>query len=216
MNGSPDSLPSPKDQLALHQRLVEGDSTASSDLAGVFLDHLIDHLVQNNRKIPSDFCEQAAGDALIALFKNPRSFNPTRGRSLSAYLEMSAQGDLQNLLRQERRHHRRRQSLESVELSPQAGKYLGKEEDPSLPLQIEEEVESAKVQVLPAIGIGLTDGELRVLDLMLKGERRTSVFAQAYGISHLPKKEQKAEIKRVKDKLKNRLKRARPDHDQPS
>jgi hypothetical protein len=53
----------------------------------------------------------------------------------------------------------------------------------------------------------LNAGEERVLALMLDGERKTLAFAQALGIDQLPKKEQKAKVKRLKDKLKKRIER---------
>jgi hypothetical protein len=40
---------------------------------------------------------------------------------------------------------------------------------------------------------------------MLQGERKTARFARVLGIEHLSKKEQQAEVKRVKDKLKKRI-----------
>ncbi len=49
--------------------------------------------------------------------------------------------------------------------------------------------------------------ERRVMDLMLDGERKTRVYAEALGLSGLPAAEQKREIKRVKDRLKKRLER---------
>jgi len=47
----------------------------------------------------------------------------------------------------------------------------------------------------------------RVIELMLHGERRTAVFAEAMGVAHLGKDEQKRMVKRKKDQLKKRLQR---------
>ncbi len=214
MTGPPDPLPSSEQALLLHRRLVEADPTASADLAAAYLDHLIDWLASHNRKIAPELCVEAAEDAILALIKNPKSYDSSR-QGLSAYLHLSAQGDLQNLLRREARHARGK-SWESVEHTPDAGKYLARDDDPALPLQIKEEAAMACQEIVPEVREGLKDAESSVLDLLLKGERRTAVFAAAFGISHLPKEKQASEIKRVKDMLKNRLKRARSRHDQPS
>jgi hypothetical protein len=214
MTGPPDPLPSSEQALLLHRRLVEADPTASADLAAAYLDHLIDWLASQNRKIAPEFCATAAEDAILALIKNPKSYDPSR-QGLSAYLHLSAQGDLLNLLRREARHTRGK-NWEAVEQAPDAGKYLARDDDPTLPLQIREEAAIARQEIVPQVREGLKDAESRVLDLLLKGERRTAVFAAAFGISHLPKEQQVLEIKRVKDMLKIRLKRARSRHGQSS
>jgi hypothetical protein len=51
-------------------------------------------------------------------------------------------------------------------------------------------------------------GERRAFVLMLCGVRETSAYARALRISHLPWGEQCREVKRVKDRLKKRLRRA--------
>lgn len=196
--------------LALHRRLVDGDVTAASDLATTLLDYLIGWLVEtNSARIPEHMCIEAAEDALIALAKSPASFNPAKGKRLIAYLQMSAQGDLRNILQRESRHQQHRMSLESVELSPDAGKYLGTDDDPSLPMQIQEESEQANREnqnVGPARD-GLTAAESQALDLVLDGERKTAAFAEVLGLCHLPPDVQQVEVKRVKDKLKKRIER---------
>ena len=83
------------------------------------------------------------------------------------------------------------------------------DDDPSLPLQIQEESEQARHEVIPVVSDGLSEGESRVLDLMLQGERKTTIFAQALGIDHLPKKEKAAEVNRVKNKIKKRIDRGK-------
>src|SRR4051794_5298532 len=85
---------------SLHRRLVAGDATAPAELALRFLDPLIAWLRGRNR-VPQEVCVEAAEDAWLALVKSPTTYDPARGKSLEAYLRMSAQGDLANLLRRE-------------------------------------------------------------------------------------------------------------------
>jgi hypothetical protein len=165
MSASSNFLISREDEMALHKRLVDGDVTASAEIAKVFYEALIKWLIGNNSsKIPEDLCVEAAGEAWLALVKNPASFKPEQGKRLGQYLCMSAQGDLRNLLRKEGRQ--RGKSLESVQLSAKGRKYLETVDEPSLSLRIEEEAEQAERGIIPIVRNGLTESESRVLDLM--------------------------------------------------
>lgn len=215
MSAPTESQISEEEERALHGRLVAGDLTAWSDIARRFLDSLIAWLVEkNSADVPEELCVEAAEDALIALAKSPASYNPGRMR-LGAYLRMSAQGDLRNILRREGPHWNQT-SLEDVELSGEDGKYLAVDDDPSLPLLLQEESGRATRTVVSPAREGLSEGESRALDLILQGERKTAVFAEALGIGHLPTSVQRVEVKRVKDKLKKRIERKTGDHVEPS
>jgi RNA polymerase sigma-70 factor, ECF subfamily len=207
--------PSDGEGLLIHQRLIRGDLLASTDLAVAYLDPLTDWLIGHNRAVDPDLCAEAAGDALLALIKNPQSYQPDQ-LHLEAYLRMSASGDLKNILKRENRHISGRRSLESVELSPDEGKYLGQDDDPSLPLQMAEEIEIARASIPASVWDGLGESEKGVLELMLQGERRTSAYARVCGIEHLPIDEQRSEVKRVRDRLQKRLERAGSDDEQES
>jgi RNA polymerase sigma-70 factor (ECF subfamily) len=175
-------------------------------LAGSFLPSLLVHLQRANPAIHADLRETAAHDALISLIKNPASFDPARG-DLAAYLRMSAQGDLINLLDKEGRHHQGRRPWHLVEHADEGRNNLGRDDDPSLPLRIAEEQEQAN-RVAPGFdGPGWTDAERRVVALMRRGERSTAVIADAMGLGSLPPEEQKREVKKVKDRIKKRLER---------
>jgi RNA polymerase sigma-70 factor (ECF subfamily) len=138
------------------------------------------------------------------LIKNPASFDPARG-DLAAYLRMSAQADLINLLDKEGRHHQGRRPWHLVEHADESRNDLGRNDDPSLPLRIAEEQEQANCGALALDGPEWTDTERRVVALMRRGERSTAVFADAMGLGSLPSEEQKREVKRVKDRIKKRL-----------
>jgi hypothetical protein len=214
----PNALPTREEELELHRRLIDGDHTASVDLALAIFVPLVDWLRARNRAVEEAMCGEAAAEAFCALAKNPGSYKPQSDKAvgLFQFLQMSAMGDLKNLLRKESRHHRLRVSWESVEELPDAGKYLGREHDMTAQLQIKEEVEVARVLVLPLVRDGLTEKEVGALDLLLEGEKKTAAFAGVLGICHLPSQEQEAEVKRVKDKLNKRIQRARAGYEQSS
>lgn len=104
MHESGDLLPDSSELLQLHQRLIDSDPTAPSDMAAIFLESLILWLQEHNRGIDPDLCSEAAGEAIISLIQKPASYRPEL-LELPAYLRMSAQRDLQNVLRRELKHH---------------------------------------------------------------------------------------------------------------
>ena len=136
-----------------------------------------------------------------------KSYSPDR-QVLEAYLRMSARGDLRNLIEKERRYNSGRVSWKSVEVSPDAGKYLGRKDDPSLPMQLAEEERSVRNSIPETIRKKLSATDLRGMELILRKERRSEVFAELYGLLHLRAKEQTQQVKRIKDRLKKMMIRA--------
>ena len=205
MHYSPHSQLSAEDALRLHRRLLERDPLAPADFADAFLRSLIAWLKSTNPGVDPMACEEAADEAIVRFLNDPTKYDPQRLR-VEAFLRMAAQRDLQNLLRKERRHQQNRRDWKVVEQASADGKYLGRDDDPSLPLQIEE---ARQRQAPPdTMWQQLTDAERRVWEQMQQGERRHSVFAVIIGVTHLPDAEQKREVKRVKDRLKKRAQRA--------
>jgi RNA polymerase sigma-70 factor, ECF subfamily len=191
----------------LHRRLVERDPTAPADVALAFLEPLATWLGLHNPSLHPDLISEAAGEAVLNLIRNPTAYDPGRAE-LEPYLRMSAQGDLRNLLRRERKHRAGRVSLDLVEQLDAGGKYLGREDDPSLPMEIEERLAVLGEAVPRSVRDGLTAPEARVLELMMRGERKTDAYAAAYGVADHPLDERRRLVKQVKDRLKKRLERA--------
>ena len=219
-----DGMPAPAEYLisedeerSLHRRLVDRDVTAFNDLARLFLNHLIAWLDRNkslhrSRRIlhrggggrPNCTCEiaglvrscprQAAGPL-------PMHVCPRRSAEQAC---------------REGRHSENKIRLEDVELSPEGGKYLVVNHDPLGSLVRQEDGDEATRTVVGPVRVGLSEAELRALDLMLHGERKTAAFAEALGITHLPKNDQRTVVKRVKDKLKKRFKRETSGDGKPS
>jgi hypothetical protein len=195
--------------------LVERDPVAPDDIAVAFLEPLIGWLAARNPSLHPDLIAEAAGEAIVMLIRNPAAYDPEKGE-LEPYLRMSAQGDLRNLLSRESKHRAGRTPLEVVEHSEDAGNYLGREDDPSLPMQIEEQLAGLANAVPPSVREGLTGPEGRVLELMLWGERKSDVYAEAYGVADRLLEERRRVIKQIKNKLKKRLERAGRDDEHAS
>jgi RNA polymerase sigma-70 factor (ECF subfamily) len=197
----------PQDAMALHQRLCAHDPTAATDLAVAYLEPLVVWLHPTAPHVADDVRLEAAEDAILTLIRKPESYHPEI-QTLEVYLRMSAQGDLRNLLRKEQRHHKGRVPLQRVELSADAGKYLGRNEDPTLPLRLAEEEQRIASAIPDSVRRKLSEADVRALELILRKERRHGVYAELYGLHHLPMEEQERIVKRHKDRLKKVLKRA--------
>ncbi len=191
---------------ALFARFIRGDLVAQSDFIAAVLEPLAEHLARYRRDADDHACLSAAEDAVLALIRTPQLYDPARGRLLS-FLRMAAERDLQNALVREQRQRGRREPGESVELLPderntpaEGAADLPGFDDPALAVEI----------------ASFSEMERRVLDLMRQGERRTSAFAAVLKIADLDPDEQARAVKREKDKLVLRLKRAvrrDPAHD---
>jgi DNA-directed RNA polymerase specialized sigma24 family protein len=200
---------------SLHQRLMEGDPTAPNDVAVALIEPLIDWLTVHNPSLHHDLISEAAEDAILTLIRNPATYDPKKGE-LEPYLRMSAQGDLRNLLRREAKHRTGHIPLDAVEHSDEAGNYLGRDDDPSFRMQIEEVLGGLGSAVPPSVQQGLTAPEARFLELMLRGERKTDAYAEACGVADRPPEERRRIVKQVKDRLKKRVERAGRNDEHPS
>jgi hypothetical protein len=182
---------------------------APARFAEAYLDVLAEWLLHRNPGIDAHLCDTAAEDAIISLISVPLQYDAQRG-ALDAYLRMAAQGDLRNLLEKERRHSSRRTNLEPVEFP---GRDRNNEQDAEFDLVEawdDEESELLK-DVRERMMSTFTPGEQRTLLLMIEGERKTAVYAQALGIADLPELEQRRQVKQAKDRITKRLRRARSE-----
>jgi hypothetical protein len=205
------AFPSQDEASELHRRLLGRDPVAPSDVAAAYLEPLARWLARCHPQVDRSDCDTAAEDAILSLLKHPESYD-RGGMLLEAYLRMAARRDLQNARRSEGRHAIRRADWGAVELSPFVGKYLmDADADPARIVELREMIEEIvrkRPRMPAAVLAGLPPGEMQALGLVECGERRTGLYAVALDITHLPLEQQRAEVKRVKDRLKARLKRA--------
>lgn len=214
-----DQPPSNSDGHVLYQRLRDGEINASADIANAYYDSLCSWIEGIKRGLDAHYYQMAVDDALIDLFQRPDTYNPMKG-TLERFLKVASKNRLRNILRSERRHGDRRAPIEAVEhdeliVNVRQG---NAEEDPAEIFERREQEEALLVQwssqrsatALPdSVTDSLTSVERKVLELHLRHERKTAVFAQVMGITNLPPEEQKAHVKRLRDKLDKRLRRAR-------
>ena len=197
----------------LHQRLVEGDPLAPSELVETFIEKLMCRVRAKAQTTNDDFlvCD-AVTDALLAYAQQPTKYNPAKS-GLLTYLTMSAYGDYLNMLARERRRVKREVPLENVEHRLNVGNNLIED------LLIEDVLDTVmeregiltfeeRNRLLQQVSERFPDiQDRRLLNLMLQGERKTAVYSAVLGIQNSDKIEQRQIVKRHKDRLSKRLKR---------
>lgn len=188
----------PDDTLLAAWRDLAADPTYAGAFAALALPALTAELARLFPRLHPHDVETAAGDALLAFFRRPHAYDPDR-LPLPAYLRLIGRRRVANCLAREKRHRDGRIPWDSVELD------LPDRNDP------EEDLAFADHPRLRAVIDALPEADRRVFDLMLAGERDTAVFAAALGIGDLPAGEQFAAVKKAKDRIKARLKRAGGD-----
>lgn len=189
-----------RDELhALHERMLVGDVTASSDLFKAVHGALTATL--RKRGTPQ-LSWQAAGDratdAIVEYTKSPEKFDSSRS-GLFGYLLLIARRDALNLFRDE--GNERKNVARVVELSAADGNTV--EEAPDVRLDAARILRDHHAEVVR------DDGDEAVLRLYLQGEKDTAAYARELGLSALPAAEQRKIVKVRKDRVEQRLRRLR-------
>lgn len=186
----------PDDELLEAWRQLVADPTTAGQFMNLTLRPLADSLAAWRRGTDPDLIESAVADALLAFCRRADVYDPDR-RPLGVYLRVIARRRLCSQLKSEGRHHAGRIPWDTVELHPPDRNDPSGDDSPSF-----------DSPALRAVIAGFSDVDRRVFDLILDGERDTPIFAEAMGVSALSPDDQEAEVKRAKDRVKARLKRA--------
>jgi hypothetical protein len=202
--------------LELHRALSAGDPTAPARLA----DLLLLPLTKRTRVSGADAhrIESACGLALARYFQEPHRYDPDRG-PLLAWLVQDARGDVLNELASSAARHERlegdRPGGEVVELRPGERNVF---QDRAQVHPVEDDaLDRADPHDLPAERLEAIRQELRslepldraVAELIGEGVRETAAYSEVLGITHLPVEQQRAAVKREKDRIGKRLERLR-------
>lgn len=189
--------------LNIHSRLLDGNPTASAEIAELALGPLTEGLKREFPRLEESLITDAVEDAILSYLKMPNSFNPMK-KTLLGYLKMSARGDLLNALHVQKGRREREKLTKNVEDQLDGrNRYSGKIE-PDIGGRIDGDELRRKVQ---AAFSDPTDQKL--LNLIQNGVRATSDYAAALDIATLPVTEQRRVAKRHKDRILKRLSRLR-------
>lgn len=198
------------DEQLLHERLLAGDPTAPSDLAQQVLEPVTQRL---RRRFPGvrdkSLIDSAAVDAILNYAERPGQFDPAKA-SLVGYLTLSARGDLLNALDAQKSRQAHEMSLENVEFVNSDRKIRSMSGESTM-LADEIAVDNLAARQLTSRLKAAAENsrDLAILQLIIQGEKRTEIFADALGLSELSPEAQRSAVKRHKDRLKKRVQRLR-------
>lgn len=190
-------------ELSLHRALIAGDVAASAKLAELLLPEITKYLGMKFRDEHDHDRVEAATDALMDYLDNPERFDPDRAK-LGTYLRFNAARDMENIRAKTARRLGRIEIVDPVELPESGGN--NEEDDPVL----QELMNSADQDELNHLLQRTFEREVDrgIAGLILDGVRETAEYSEVIGISHLSVDEQRCQVKKHKDRVKARLKRA--------
>ena len=190
----------------LHDRLLARDPRGFTLAFELFDRFLVRRLSARPglRSVDTQIIEDGVSDAIYEYALKPTGFDPAGGRrTLERHLELAAGRNVANRLRADARRRRREQKFAAahpeaaVELHAPAGNLITDEDAGRLARD-----RQRLLDLLP------DPADRRLLELRLGGERRTTAFAAAMGIGHLPSAQQRDAVKRTKDRIDKVLRRA--------
>lgn len=189
----------------LHLKLIAGATTATSEIAVLFLTPLVVQFKRVFQQIGDPhLVESTVIDALVDYFDRPQQFDPLRG-SLYAFLYLKAKFDILNALKPTKLDQSLLPLAELVELDDDQTVYgIELAEDMDIEQQVTNELSpvwSRLAEIIPE------KTDLELVRLMMSGARETQLFAQVLGIDDLPADEQARQVKQHKDRLKKVIQR---------
>ena len=200
--------------LALHQRLLEGDPTASAKLFEMMLTSVETYLVRRHSSaLGHEALRDIAVDALMSYVLSPQKFDRSKA-GLYRYLTLIAEGDVQDAVRRRRRQPEKMEPLVEDQLPP--ANSLDEAAQRLVPVNMEMRVDALTILTRYQHEICSDPGDADVLALILKEENRTPAFARALGLDDPEGPEARQIVFQVKDKIKQRLRRLKDklEHDQ--
>jgi DNA-directed RNA polymerase specialized sigma24 family protein len=186
----------PDDELLEAWRRLVADPDTGTAFVDAVHRPLVAALAGRQRNAHPDDVYTAASNALLWFLEHADRYDPDQS-PLRSFMLLVAERRLLNVIASEARHRRRTISGDFVEdLADERND--GVDDDP---------LSFDRPELQPVIA-ALSDVERRVLDLMRGGERDTPVFAEVLGITDGSADEQRHEVKKVKDRIIARLRRA--------
>lgn len=191
-----------QDLLTLHQQILDGEPTAPAKLVEATAGPITGMVIKivGLTVLDLDDAKDAATDALIAYLQNPSAYVSQGEASLFTYLLRIAQRRAIDCIRRKKRHKEIFPvSVEEVELES-----IESEDD-------FEKTEAAldATTIINRFGTTIVKNavEEELLRLHLASEKSTDRYAEVLGINNRPIEEQRALVKRHRDRLERRLMR---------
>jgi hypothetical protein len=186
---------------ALHERLLHGDRVAAEELARLLLPRLVGEVARRFPRTDEQIVSDGVIDAVMDYCACPEQFDAGKDVPLERFLANAAWRNVSNLLVGERRRKRREKRAggekheADVALDPSA-RNIRREE--------QEQLDQRRAAILE----GLDDPkDKEIMTLVLQGVKDTATYAPLLDVAHLPIRQQRAEVKRRKDRITRFLRR---------
>jgi hypothetical protein len=193
--------------LAHHRALLVGRPGAANTLAAL-VDLPINRYLRSHMPATDAMTlTEAADDALLDYVEHPERARAETGREVWSHLMHSAWCNVIDIVRKESRRGRAEAQF-AVEDSRRQADYTQQVAELQLcGVRLAEESSADDLPLPPQLLDLFDEHDLAVLRLMRSGERQTVAYAGVLGIRHRAPREQAALTRRVKERLRQRLKR---------
>jgi RNA polymerase sigma factor (sigma-70 family) len=199
------TAPSGEHLLTLHRRLLDGDPTASRDLFQALNGPLFSLLRQHGVALPREDVEEAASDALLELFAHPERYDLDQGTLLNFLVTIGKRRLIDRLRARKRRPQEISLSLVGEDVAQPAGETNQWAEAWSETDELDPDLRELLQEVLP------DERDRRMWELVCQGRTAVVEFAGLLGIADRPPDEQKAVVKRERERVVKRVRRRRQE-----
>jgi DNA-directed RNA polymerase specialized sigma24 family protein len=191
----------------LHRALLEDDPTASERFVAACDMRLLTALKRRFPVVPREIIVDAVTDTLLAFISQPEHYRPERGDVMSYLVGIGSNKIYDQLrsLRQRREHlvgGAPELALMEATHFRSGTERAGMGSDTGMALA---EAEALLQEILPDLR------DRRLWDLIKEGRASVAEYAAILEIEHLPLVAQKAEAKRNRDRIMQRIKRRREE-----
>lgn len=191
--------------LAIHQRLVDGDPTASAAVFEMMLRPLRGYLLnRHSSELDGETVRDIAVDALMLYVRSPERFDPSRA-GLFRYLTLIADRNAQDAIRRRARQPREFEPLVEDRLLPTNS--LSESASTLTSGHTQLRIDAIAIVERHKREICSDPGDEDILALILQGEIETAAFARAMGLDDPDGALARRAVLRAKDKIKRRLRR---------
>lgn len=194
-------------ELELHHAIKNRDDIALPRLFDEYVEKVVKSLEIKYRSVSKrdkDLIVMAVNDAFLDYYFNPDRFNPQLS-GLLGFLKMASRSDLINLLKKEENRNMKNDFLEDVELQEKFRNSIIKSYSSADTTILSDEIMEAVRHILEKYFSTETDIALALM--ILSKERETEHYVEVLEIGELTLDEQRAEVKKQKDRIKKVLER---------
>lgn len=183
----------------LHERLVDGDHFVANEICEYLLSALSAAVAKRFPRIDNDLLSDCVTDALFEYIKRPTMFDPAKGANLEGFLIFTSIRNIQDFSKKSATYSRKKEAYsEFLQI------FVANDGLESNIGMSDSEIEEKSAELMSLLK---SPEDQKFFEAQLNGEKDLKVFAKILGISNATTEKQKAEVKRVRDRITKTLKR---------